>query len=262
MKSPHITKKQKEILLYLLKFRFLHTHQIQTLMNHKNPNRTLSWLKDLIEKDYVKRHYDRKSFTDNAKPAVYYLGPKSRHVIAKEKEMDLENLEFIYQEKRREKKFINRCLFIADVFLYLLSQKDEEEVMKFFTKIDLRGYEYFPDPLPDAFIAVKGKTETRRYFLDFFDAFTPPFVLRSRVRMYLDYAEKSDWDENTDYVPLPSILFICSNQRTKNHIKHYSKALFEKTYEDKIKLFLTTIGKIINSEDKNIWEKVSVSTEV
>ncbi len=119
MKISSITKKQKEILYYLYQFRFLHTHQLQKLLKHKNPNRTLSWLKDLIEKNYVKRIYEKKTFQDTTKPAIYYLGATSRHVLKKEKEIDLAELEYIYSEHRREKKFIDRCLFLADVYLYL-----------------------------------------------------------------------------------------------------------------------------------------------
>ncbi len=250
-----LTKKQKEILYYLYQFRFLHTHQIQKLLKHKNPNRTLSWLKNLIEKNYVKRHYEKKSFQDTAKPAIYYLGPKARQVLQKEKKIDLYDLEYIYSEYRREKKFIDRCLFLADVYLYLLSQKEPQEEIKFFTKTLLKGYEYFPDPLPDAFISVKGEETTRRYFLDFFDEYTPAFVLRRRVKMYLEYIEKSDWDENTNNAPFPSILFICPSERVKKHIYYYAKSLLEKTYDDKLSLFLTTMGQIQRGNN-DVWKKV------
>ncbi len=81
MKTSTLTNKQKEILLYLYKFRFLNTHQLQNLLHHKNSNRTLSWLKALIENKYVKRHYERKSFSDTNKAAIYYLGPKSRDIL-------------------------------------------------------------------------------------------------------------------------------------------------------------------------------------
>ncbi|HZE87113.1 MAG TPA: replication-relaxation family protein [Methylomirabilota bacterium] len=259
MKIPSIiiklTKKQKEILYYLYQFRFLHTHQLQKLLKHKNPNRTLSWLKDLIEKKCVKKISEKKTFQDNAKPTIYYLGQKARHILQKEKDIKLADLEYIYSEGRREKKFIDRCLFLADVYWYLLSQKEPQEELKFFTKTMLRGYEYFPDPLPDAFISVKGEETTRRYFLDFFDEYTPTFVLRKRVKMYLDYVEKSDWDENTDFAQFPSILFICPNERVKKHIYYYAKSLFEKNYEDKISLFLTTKDKT-HPINKDIWEKV------
>lgn len=254
-----ITLKQKEILLYLYKFRFLNTHQIQELLNHKNPNRTLSWIKDLISKKCINRHYDRKSFEDNTKPAIYYLAPKARQILKFEKNLDFEQLEYIYSEHRREKKFICHCLFVADVYLFLLSQKEDQEELKFFTKVDLTNYEYFPNPIPDAFIAVKGKNSTRRYFLDLFDEYIPPFVLRQRIRKYLEYAESSDWDENTDYAPLPSILLICPTESLKKHINLYAKALLEKTYEDKISLFLTTKTRIQYGDKNNIWQKVELS---
>lgn len=257
-KLPSITEKQKEILLHLYKFRFLNTHQIQKLLNHKNPNRTLSWIKDLIEKKCINRHYDRKSFEDNTKPAIYYLAAKSRHILKSEKNLELEQLEYIYSEHRREKKFVEHSLFIVTVYLFLLSQKEAEEELKFFTKIDLNGYEYFPQPLPDAFIAVKGQNSTKRYFLDLFDEYTPPFAIRQRVRKYLEYAESSDWDENTDNAPLPVILIICPTESLKTHINIYTKSLLEKTYEDKISFFLTTKLRISTGDKNNVWQKVEL----
>ena len=256
-KIVSITKKQTEILNYLYKFRFLNTHHIQKLLNHKNPNRSLTWIKDLIDKKCIKRHYDRKSFQDNTKPATYYLGAQARHILQSEKNINIEQLEYIYSEHRRVKKFIDHCLFVGNVYLYLLLNNNADEELKFFTKNELHDYEYFPSPLPDAFIAVKGKDLTKRYFLDLFDEFTPPFVIRQRVRGYLEYIENSNWDENTDNTLMPSILFICPTESIKKHINLYTKALLEKTFEDKISIFLTTKVQILNNSN-NIWQKVEL----
>lgn len=253
---PTITLKQKEILLYLYKFRFLTTNQIQKLLKHKEPQRTQSWLKDLTDKKYVNRHYDRKSFEDNTKPAIYYLDSKTRFILKDEKDLDFEKLEYIYSEKRRKEKFVNHCLFLVEVYLYLLSQKEDAEELKFFTKAELLNYDYFPDPIPDAYISVKEKNKTKRYFLDLFDEYTPPFVHRQRVRTYLEYAEKDDWGENTNNAPLPSILFIFPVESAKKHINYYAKSLLEKNYEDKISLYLTTKAKIQAGEKDNVWQKV------
>jgi hypothetical protein len=220
IKTPTITQKQRDILLFIHKFRFVNTHHLQQLLGHKNSNRTLAWVKDLIEKGCVKRHFDRNSFEDNTKPAIYYLAAKARHILLKEKDLTIEELEYIYKEHRREKAFINRCLTIADIYLYLLSQKESNEDLRFFTKLELGKYEYFPNPLPDAFIAVKGEKTTRRYFLDFFDEYTPSWVPRQRVRSYLEYTEKSDWDEHTNNTLFPSILFICPTESMKKNRKN------------------------------------------
>ncbi len=255
-KLPDITNKQKQILLLLYKFRFINTNQLQILLEHKNPNRTLSWIKDLIEKECIRRHYVRTSFASNTKPAIYFLAPKARLVLKKEKELDFSELEYIYKESTRTKKFIEHCLFLVDVYLYLSSQKENNEEITFFTRVDLHKYEYFPDPIPDAFISVINNGVVRHYFLDLFDDFTPPFVYRKRVRTYFEYVEKPDWDENTNSTPFPKILFISPSESMKKHTYKYAKALLEKNYEDKISLFLTTKTRIEVGEKDDIWQKV------
>lgn len=254
--EPKTTTKQKEILFLLYKFRFLTTNHFVKLFNHKDPHRIKEWLSDLLEKKYINRHYDRKSFGENAKPAIYFLAPKARQILKTEKDVDLAELEYIYKESSRTKKFINHNLFLVDMYLFLLDNKSKDEVIKFFTKVDLRRYEYFPNPIPDAFISVVGET-IKHYFLDVFDEATPPFVLRKRVRMYLDYVEKPDWDDNTNFTLFPKILFICPHESMKKHIEKYTKSLLEKTYEERISLFLTTKTKIEHGDqDNNIWEKI------
>jgi hypothetical protein len=257
MKNSRLTNRQKKLILYLYLFRFLNTHQLQKMLGHKNANRTLAWLKDLRERNYVRRLYNRASYEESNKPAIYYLGPKSRSVLQKEKELSSTDLEFIYQEKRRDKKFINRCIFLADIYLFLLSQSKKTEEVNFFTRHMLKEYKYFPDPLPDAFIAIKGEEHTQRYFLDFFEDYTPSFVFRARVKKYLSYFEDSLWQDNTNNLSFPYILFICPNVRLKNHTYHYCKAVQERTFNTEISFFLTT--KELISSNKNtseIWEKV------
>lgn len=261
MQLPPITKKQKEIIIHLYAFRFLTTHHIQQLFGHKNPNRSLAWLKYLIENNYVRRLSKRKSFVDNTKPAIYFLGTNARQVLQKEKKLAAEEMEYIYQEHRRKPKFIDHCLFIAGVYLYLVSQKESHEELTFFTSNELRRYVYFPDPLPDAFISIKSLEGTRRYFLDYFDPYIPPFVLRNRIRMYLEYAEQSDWDEMTDHTPLPFVLFICPNTARKKHLFHYAKALLEKTAADTFSFFFTTKAQIIAGKTEYLWEKVTAFEE-
>lgn len=254
--TPPITEKQKEILSYLLKFRYLHTHQLQILLNHKNTTRIHKWLQDLINKGCVAREYDRMSIERNSKPAIFYLAPKSRHILSSEKHINLSDLEYIYKEHRRDKKFINHCIAIADIYLFLLAQKDASEEVKFFTKHELKSYEYFPNPLPDAFIAVVNRDTTRRYFLDMFDEYTPSFVARQRVRYYFEYIEKNDWDDNTNYTKFPAILFVFEKESLLRHIKIYGKTQFDKTYENGLSLYVTTKTMITYGEKNSIWDKV------
>ncbi len=256
MLLPTITEKQKEILFLLYKFRFLNTNQFQILLNHKSPSLIQNWLKDLFEKKYVGRNYERLVFGDNTKPAIYYLSSKARHILKTREDVDILELNRIYNEKRREKKFIDRCIFIAEIYLFFVKNKNPEDTLHFLPRAQLRGLDYFPKPLPDVYIVVESKDETKRYFLDFFEEYVPSFVLRKRVKQYLKYVGDKVWEENTQEAESPTILFVCPHEKRRKHIFFYGKNLIERSYVD-LDLYLTTKDIILKgSEINNIWVKV------
>lgn len=259
---PKITKSQRHILFLFYKFRFLNTNQLQLIHNHKNPKRIQTWLKDLKDKGYITTAHDPKTFADRSKPAIYHLVTKARHILKNNDDCDLSVLTRIYKEKKRTESFINHCLAIADLYLFFLAQKEKDEKLDFFTESELANYDFFPSPRPSAYIAVTASETTRRYFLDFFDIYTPPSVLRYRFQTYLKYADSGDWEANAKGEAFPPVLFVCPSKRRKNHVYYYSKAVFEKAFEEKIDLFLTTRDKIKIGNNQNIWEKVSINNEV
>ena len=60
-----LTNQQKHIPSFLYKFRFINTNQFQKLFNHKDPQRTQAWLKDLKDKEYIVSMYARKVRSEN-----------------------------------------------------------------------------------------------------------------------------------------------------------------------------------------------------
>ncbi len=259
---PNITNKQKQILFLLYQFRFLNTHQLQKILNHKNPKRVQTWLKDLKDKKYINTNYSPKTYIENTKPATYYLASQARHILKENKNCDLSVLSRIYKEKSRTNKFISQCLAIAGIYAFFLTQKDKSDEINFFTESDLVRFDYFPDSLPSAYISVKAQTESKRYFLDYFDENTPSFVLRNRIKQYLQYYEDGKWQENSNNSPFPSVLIVCPNERTKKHIYYYAKAVLDKTFNDDVTFFLTKYENLkSNTIKKEIWQKVNILEE-
>ncbi|SRR5258708_2311135 len=111
-----ITKKQLEILLLLYRFRFLDTKNIQLLLHHKLPSRIQSWLFDLNQKDYIHQFYNKTSFVERTKPAIYCLSTKAKKILKTQKECDPYLLGQIYREKNRSKEFRQHCCYIADLY--------------------------------------------------------------------------------------------------------------------------------------------------
>lgn len=245
-----ITNKQKQIISFLGKFRYLTTYHFQKLLNHKDPHRIKEWLKDLKGKGYIAVIKNE----DPTKPFIYCLGTKSKQILKAQGNSDENILSRLYKEKSKTEAFIEHHLSIASVCLFLLSQKEEQSQLNFFTKQDLSGYDYFPNPSPDAYIAIKTKKQTSRYFLDSFDPNVPPFVPRNRIKYYLKYSQEGQWGVNTDSSPFPSILFICPNERLKRHIYMYGQSILQKSFSG-INLFLTT-SETINQKRETIWERV------
>lgn len=254
MNIPPTTKSQLKIISYQYKFRYLTINQLQQLFSHKDPRRIREWLNGLVTKKYLSRIKDPK---DKTKPHVFCLAQRAGHILRKEADINENFLNWLYKEKSKSKAFIDHHLFIVDAYLYFLKNKKKGSKLYFFTKQDLIGYTYFPDPMPDAYIDVKEKDGNSRYFLDLFDETVPSGVLRYRARYYLEYAADGSWQANTDNAPFPTVLLVLPNERKKKHISFYAKAILEKSFNDEVEIFVTTKDSIKFAKDGiNDWLKM------
>lgn len=255
MELPKLKQRQLEILLYLNKFRFLNRHQIQTLLGHKHHSQINLWLKDLTKKDCTGRIYSREQTQIN-KPAIYHLRKKSIKYLKSREDINPRLLHRIYSEHTRRPKFINHCITLADIYLLFKKIETKDTKLLFFTQTDLKGIEYLPKPLPDAYLAVTNKKKnTKRYFLEIFDENTQEFVFRKRLKRYIGYADEEEWEVETKH-PFPAILFISPDEASKKRLADIIKEEMEEEINE-ISFYLTVKDKINpNGKEKGIWEKV------
>jgi len=230
MEKNKLTKKQLEIITLLYRFRFLNRSQIQKLLNHKKISQINIWLKDLYDEKIIGRNYSKK-FGDNIKPAVYYLKSKSKNYLIDQLEKDTKMLDRIYGERKRLPKFINHCLLSADFYLNLKKYSEAEKIF-FYTKIDLLNHEYLPLNHPDAYVATKKGKKIKRYFLEIIDEGTPRFVIRAKIKQYLEYYDANTWQEVTSH-PFPKILILCPNDLIKKYLQSFiPRTMVEKNQEE------------------------------
>jgi len=249
---PNTTNKQLDILLHLYKFYFLHTNQFQTLFKHKKPQTVQTWLKDLKDKGYIAIHdFKENKFIAKTEPSVYYLTKLARQKLKDNDKCDRDILNRVYQTISLSSEFVRSRIFLADIYLNLVSQMKDTEKLHFSTKANLQGFDYFPNPLPDAFIAIKTSKKTKRSFLFLLNAKIPWKILDRRMNRYVEYTHDNQWGEYTKD-PLPTFLIICPNETTKKHIY--------KTISDEspdTPFYLTTKETIQKSGfEGDVWEKV------
>lgn len=237
---PSTTAQQEEIIYYLYEFRYLIVKQLMKLLSHKDPRRIHEWLNDLVKSKYITKIISEEI----SRGPIYCLDSQARHILKKDKSTDETFLGRLYKEKAHEPPLIKKHLFICDIFLYFLSQKKKGQELNFFTEQELKAYAYFPEQKPSAYIEqIEGK-ETNRYFLEYFDEYSPHAVARNKVQSYLDYCQNGDWQANTEDAPFPTVLFVLPTYMFKKHIEHYAGAVFGKNLNDGIDLFLTTKQEI------------------
>jgi len=248
------TPKQLNILLLLYRFRFLNRIQIQKLLNHKDPRRINTWLKDLTTRNIIGRKYSTKLLA-NTKPAIYHLATKSRAILLIQPNINEKLLKRVYREKTRSDKLINHCLLVADLYFLLDKQAQTNKTkLHFYTKTDLVSHYYLPYKRPDAYIAIESKRQTKRYFLEIIDEGTPRFMIRSKINQYIEYFQANTWQNRTDH-PNPTMLFVCPEELTKIFLNKYILQMQEEEPEIDLEFFLTTQNQI-NSNQADLWERV------
>jgi len=255
MDKNNITKKQLEIIILLYRFRFLNRLQIQQLLNHKKISQINIWLKNLNDKKIIGRNYSNK-LGENIKPAIYFLKSKSKNYLIDQLEKDEKMMKRIYGEKNRSQKFINHCLLSADFYLSLKKSHLPEEIF-FYTKIDLLNYDGLPLSHPDAYVATKKGKRIKRYFLEIIDEGTPRFVIRAKIKQYLEYYNANTWQDNTNH-PFPKILILCPDDSIKKYLHSFIPRIMEEEDQEEIDFYLSTKPSnrwVSAFEEKNTPEK-------
>jgi len=254
MEPPNITPKQLEILNLLYRFRFLNRHHIQSFLNHKDPKRINTWLKDLSSKQIVGRIYSKK-LGENTRPAIYYLASKSHRILKFQKDIDKRILKRVYRERLRSKRLIDHHLLVAELF-FLLKNQAQSQQLHFFTKTELAKHNYLPFQRPDAYIALEAnKKLVKRYFLEVVDPDTPRFALRSKITHYFEYSDDNTWQEATGH-DFPSVLIVCPSESVKHYLNHHISQALEQEWAD-IQFFLTSAQTLAASKlGNNIWQSV------
>lgn len=235
-----ITKKQREILLLLYRFRFL------------------NWLRDLTQKEYIGRIYSYK-LLENTKPAIYYLTSKSKPLF-KDENVSGKALQLLYKESKRSERFRTHWIHVADLYLFIKASAQGKE-FDFYTKSMLLDTEYLLQPVPDAYIGIHAPTgDTKRYFVEVIDAGTPRFALKGRIKQYMEYLDWQEWEKAT-CKPFPTIMFICpTDEMQKYLVRQIPKMLEDNSSE--FTAVLTTQDQLTKENiGTPIWQIVTAPGE-
>lgn len=253
MNIPHITNRQQDILLLLYRFRFLNRSQIQSLLHHKNTKSINTWLKDLTNKNYTNRIINDQSKINNT-PAIYYLSLNGIKFLKTQSYCKTQYITKLYKEKTRKELFINRCLFIADIYLYLLNKYGNSSHFAFYTQSDFTPKSLVKEIFPHF---VFRKAEGQPFFVaEIISGITPRFALRKRITTYIEFFTQEDWIKKEK---TPNILLICPDDKMKKFVVKFTKEAMEQEAADTN--FFLTVADMVSKQtiEGQIWQKIERS---
>lgn len=248
--------KEKEILIYLYRFRFLTREQIQRLTDQKFHSLTISRLNDLLKNNFIKRFYNPNLVNS---PAVYSLDNQGRkYLIDNYKDLKLNKtvLDKVWRINKLTTQFRNHCLTLADVYISLKDTVAKlEATVSFYTKNDLQNIKYLITPHPDAYFYVKDSSGFKKYyFLDIFDFYTNNLKLKKRIQQHLDYFDDNYWQDETG-CNFPEVIFVTSDERSYSYLNWYLPKVLEDN--DDVNFYLISKQQIkINGFNKASLKKM------
>jgi hypothetical protein len=248
-----LTKKQSELLTLAYSFRFVTSKSIAAYFGQSYLRAAQLQLNILCQLGYFDKRYD-SSYRLQNRPAEYYLTPKAIPILRKQltnpSELELKQL---YARSKTSLRFINYSLTLFDVFIEF--RRLYGNSLDFATKpqLNIDKFNYFPHPLPDAFMTLTSKTGDKRcYFIEYFDDDISIGIHGRKITNYMDYKISDMWDDGN--LNFPAVIIVCQSpsmlKRAKKRIRYldidkYSEISFRLISLDKLKK--------LDSPEKHVW---------
>lgn len=228
---------QIEVLELLYKFRFGSNDLFAQYFGKKDRSFVFKRLSILLEQGLIGKRFE-PSYRLLGKPAAYYLTPVGARVLQERRDPGKPevNIKAIYKDKTVKDDFVWQCLDIFTAYNRIRAEYGDR--LKFFTRADLNyeQFDYFPQPLPDAFIRLSLDGEEKQYFLDFYHDKQPFFAAVRKIKKYVEYAESGDWD-GTNTV-LPVIFAVCESSGLQKRL-HERTAIVDESWVDELMFVVT-----------------------
>jgi hypothetical protein len=273
MSKSKATPKQQEIIKLLYKYRFLERKHIQQYLGHTNKSRIIRWLKDLKEKRFVDWIYDADNPNERSKPAVYFLDTNGIGLLRSLGVYPEDELRKRYKDSSRQQDFIDRCLLLADCCLHLEARNNEDaDTLHYDYAIEtdymdsdddfyyLSESEFIhPDLAFTKRLDSEGELINQTYFVQLFDVSTPRYMVKKRIKGYVEYLASDEWEQVMGGEELPIVMIAFPKLAELIYAKRYTKMQLDEVWDDdipeEVKIRFSTIEKVkLKGVTAVIWE--------
>jgi hypothetical protein len=242
-------------------------------MGHTDKRRVSAWLKELREQQFIDWFYDPDNPNEKSKPAMYFLDINGIRLLRELGDYPEDELRKRYKDASRQQDFISRCLLLADCCIHLEARNKGDANVNYTYALEAD----YADPDNDhAFLgeseyihpnlAFTKEAETdegfieQTYFVQFFDLTTPRYMVKKKLKGYVEYFGDDEWEQYKGDEELPIVLIACPTLAELIYAKRYTKKqLEEHELQDRedVRIRFATVEKMRKEEVTGlIWEEV------
>jgi len=269
-----LSKRQLQIIEFIYGYRFVSTRQVQLMLGKKQIQQAQQRLNTLLVKQYIGRNFSKIDRL-TGKYASYYLMPKGIQLLRLYRaRADYGVLRNIYKDRTASARFIAHCLSIGDSYADLSRMYGKS--LEFITKSQLRAddiddrydpdyghsYDYFPQPLPDACLAIfDANYDGHEFLLEVWHDNVPFFVYRNRIKYYMEYVDEEKWKKETGSA-LPPVLLVCESPTLQRRVQRFLKKQVDEIYTAELKFLITNRELMTTAQpDSAIWAEYDEALE-
>lgn len=215
---------QLQLLKTLYKFRFATTNLIAETQGANYVRTILGRLQILEDQGYIGKNYD-SSYKIERKAASYHLLIKGIRILKTLPGINQAAMSSLYYDRTTDDTKIEHYLQVFQ--LYNDIKFSQPGKFKFYSRTELIGKDYLPDPPPDALLMRRklSNTKPNDFFLDSIEQSLSYKLLISRMRKYVAFAESEAWGKKQQR-NFPTLIFVCENKLVQRRVSYQlNKAL-------------------------------------
>jgi hypothetical protein len=283
-KLPIITKKQRELIVHIYKFRYLRLDQLKQLAKIQRTSTLQNYLSDLLAKGYITQ-IEVTIYSESKQITVCAIGRNGigyvRNIYREGLGDDLEpyvrtDINKRYRDTQRTHVFVRTCLILADCALAFICDTTKREISEtaITTKADYicsdNPFNFLVDSTimsrlgPQYCIEITAtnnegnQAALKTYLVESMSGTFPRYRIRARIDRYCRYLEEGSWQwERAD--PNPTVLLICPNIEILKYARNRAKLKLRQLWpeeRDQIHIMFATRDEIVSKGSRAaIWSE-------
>jgi len=241
-KAKHLTKKQRELLNLVFRFRFVTASLVADYYGQPQISGIWVRLEKLVALGMLTKRYDGR-YKIHGRSAEYYVTPVARHELRRVANQTEREIKQLYSRPMASDRFVTNCLSLLSIRNQLSRRYGQRLMYMTKVQLNLEKYDYLPKPLPDAYLRLdKSHGPEGSYFLDYFDDAVSLGIHARRLNLYHQYKEDGEWD-GTD-ADFPVILAVCQSRGLAKRLIRRARHFISSEYSD-IKVRVVALDDLV-----------------